>query len=102
MQKMFNTIFFSLMVLGVIHSPIVLAEEVTQPAVSQSAQAKVNINQANLAQLVAVKGLGEKKAKSIIAYREKKGAFTDLSDLVNVSGISERLMKKISGDLTVG
>lgn len=40
-----------------------------------TAWATVNINTATQSELESVKGLGPSKAKAIIAYRDKNGAF---------------------------
>ena len=68
---------------------------VTTPAV-------VNINTANEEQLMAVKGLGEKKAKAIIEYREQNGKFKSVDDIAQVKGISEKTLTKFKEQLTVG
>ena len=42
------------------------------------------------------KGIGEKKARAIVAYRKKNGKFKDINDLANVKGIGEGLIKNLS------
>lgn len=55
----------------------------------------VNINKADAATMIANwKGIGEKKARAIVSYRKKNGAFKSLDDLMNVKGIGEGLIKK--------
>jgi len=56
---------------------------------------KVNINQATLSQLTGISGIGESKAKAIIAYREKHGSFSKKEDIMKVSGIKEGTFEKI-------
>lgn len=54
----------------------------------------VDINRADVATMIANwKGIGEKKAKAIVSYRKKNGPFADISDLANVKGIGEGLIK---------
>ncbi|MCH7378044.1 ComEA family DNA-binding protein [Aeromonas sp. MR19] len=48
---------------------------------------KVNLNTANINELTALKGIGEKKAQAIIDFREKQGKFTTVEQLADVSGI---------------
>ncbi|MGL6477424.1 ComEA family DNA-binding protein [Aeromonas hydrophila] len=48
---------------------------------------KVNLNTANINELTALKGIGEKKAQAIVDYREKQGKFTTVEQLADVSGI---------------
>ncbi|MBO4679569.1 MAG: helix-hairpin-helix domain-containing protein [Lachnospiraceae bacterium] len=55
----------------------------------------VNINSASVAQLTTVPGIGEAKAKAIIAYREKHGSFSRKEDIMKVSGIKEGTFEKI-------
>lgn len=54
----------------------------------------LDFNKASFEELVAIKGIGEKKAKSIIEYR-KKHKITNLEQLLNVKGIGEKLLVKI-------
>lgn len=69
------------------------------------AAASVDINQASVAQLSALKGVGLKKAQQIIAYRKQHGAFKQLADLTGVKGFGlktlERLKKQNPGQLVV-
>lgn len=48
---------------------------------------KLNLNTATLAELTALKGIGDKKAQAIVDYREKQGKFTSVDQLADVSGI---------------
>ncbi len=55
----------------------------------------VDINRADVAAMIANwKGIGEKKARAIVSYRKKNGAFASVNDLANVKGIGEGLIKK--------
>jgi len=58
---------------------------------------KVDINSASLADLVAVKGIGESLAEKIIAGRP----YAKLKDLVDINGISEKKLSGLSGFLKV-
>lgn len=55
----------------------------------------VNINTADAEELMTLPGIGESKARSIIAYREENGAYKALEDIMNVSGIKEAAFSKI-------
>jgi competence protein ComEA len=74
---------------------------VVMMAGSANAGEKININSASAEQLQVVKGIGEKTAAAIVAYREAHGAFKAVSDLVNVKGIGEKKLDKIDDNLVV-
>jgi len=53
----------------------------------------VDINSADADALAtALNGVGEAKAKAIVAYRDQYGAFKSADDLVLVKGIGQRLV----------
>lgn len=55
----------------------------------------VDINRASAEAMIENwKGIGEVKARAIVAYRKKNGPFADVSELANVKGIGEGLLKK--------
>lgn len=60
----------------------------------------VNINTANIEKLTTLSGIGENTAKKIIKYREEKGYFNTIEDLMNVSGIGESKFNSIKDDIT--
>ncbi|MDN5835992.1 MAG: ComEA family DNA-binding protein [Nitrosospira sp.] len=55
-----------------------------------AAYAVVNINTATQAELQTITGINAAKAKAIIDYRTKAGAFRSTDDLENVEGISSQ------------
>ncbi len=60
----------------------------------------VNINTADAKTIGdALSGIGLKKAQAIVKYREEKGAFKTVDDLVNVDGIGEKTVAKIKSDV---
>lgn len=61
----------------------------------------VNINTADEKELKTLSGIGDAKAAAICSYREEYGAFTSVEDLINVDGISEKLLDKIRDMITV-
>jgi competence protein ComEA len=71
---------------------------------AEEAQAKlglVNINTADLTELTTISGIGESRAKAIIDYREKNGAFSSIEDIKNVDGIKDGLFSKIKDKITI-
>jgi len=70
------------------------------PLVCTAAEA-VDINKADQQTLMTIKGIGEKRAAAIIAYREQFGPFQSVEELVDVRGVSESLVEKSRNRLTV-
>ncbi|HJD16544.1 MAG TPA: ComEA family DNA-binding protein [Candidatus Enterococcus stercoripullorum] len=62
---------------------------------------KININQADLTQLQQLSGIGEKKAQSIIDYRNENGSFKTIEDLAKVTGIGEKTVEKLRDSITI-
>ncbi len=61
----------------------------------------VNINTADVAALMTLPGIGESRAKAIISYRERHGAFAQIEDIMKISGIKEAAFSKIKDKITV-
>lgn len=53
----------------------------------------VNINTADAQELTKLKGVGEKKAEAIIAWRNENGGFKTVDDLLEVKGIGEATLE---------
>ena len=67
------------------------------------AGAAVNINTADAGTLAeALDGVGRSRAQSIIDWREANGPFDDPYDLVQVRGISERIVSLNESKILVG
>ena len=55
----------------------------------------VNINEASAVELAeALTGIGEERARAIIAYRDTNGPFQSVNDLVDVKGIGEAILSE--------
>ena len=63
--------------------------------------ATVDINNASSQELSSLKGIGEKKAEAIVAYR-KIHCFKSVQDIVQVKGIGEKFLQKNAKNLTAG
>lgn len=70
-------------------------------ALTDVTEKKININTASLAELTTLSGIGTKRAGDIIAYRESKGNFEKIEDIMKVSGIKESIFEKVKDDITV-
>ena len=55
----------------------------------------VNVNLASVEELTMLPGVGETRAKAIIALRENKGGFDSVDELVEVKGIGDSLLGKL-------
>ena len=49
----------------------------------------ININTADKELLMSIKGIGEKRAEAIIAYREKNGPFKSVDQLAEIKGVGK-------------
>lgn len=64
--------------------------------------ATVNINTADKETLMSsIKGVGEKRAEAIIAYREEHGAFTSIDGLADVKGVGPSIVEKNMENLSL-
>ena len=61
----------------------------------------VNINTASAEQLRTLPGIGAEKAQSIVEYRTQNGLFSKTEDIMQVSGIGEKLFEKIKDIIVV-
>lgn len=70
--------------------------------ISNPVSALVNINIADEETLAAeLKGIGVKRAKAILAYRNEHGPFKSIDDLVKIKGISKRIVEQNRAKITV-
>ena len=61
----------------------------------------ININTASISQLQTLSGIGEARARDIIAHRDARGGFATIYELMNVPGIGEGIFARIKDDITV-
>ena len=62
----------------------------------------VNINTADKeALMTSIKGVGEKRAEAIIAYREQNGSFKSVEELAEVRGVGSSIVEKNMDNLSV-
>lgn len=55
----------------------------------------VDINHADAAALLTLKGIGAKKAAAIVAYRQAHGLFQSVNALTKVKGIGAKLLARL-------
>lgn len=68
---------------------------VQEEAKKEDRSGKVDLNTADEKLLCTLPGIGESRAKSIIAYRNENGPFKKTEDIMKVSGIKEAAYEKI-------
>ena len=61
----------------------------------------VNINTAGLDELKTLDGIGEKKARAIIDYRNEYGPFTAIEEITAVEGVGSGIFEKIKDNICV-
>lgn len=71
------------------------------PGVNSSESGKININNAGLAELEQLPGIGPATAQKIIDYRTKNGRFNSIEELKNVSGIGDKKYEDLKDKITV-
>lgn len=63
---------------------------------------KMDLNTASADQLQYIPGVGPTLSNRIIQYREENGPFTKVEEILNVSGVSTRLLAEFLNYTTVG
>jgi competence protein ComEA len=69
--------------------------------VAQDKPGAVNLNTATLDELVAVPGIGEKRAQDILDARKARGGFKSLEELLELRGIGPANLEKLRPYLSV-
>ncbi len=82
----------SFLCLGLIGAPDLLAQSPAEP-MQEAELVTVNINTADAPTLAeSLDGVGLARARSIVDWRNANGPFEDPYDLVQINGISERIV----------
>ena len=96
-------LFMSVVALGL----LLAGQTQTQAAQEKAAPAAkpatlVNLNTATQRELEDLPGIGAATAARIVEYRQKKGPFKKIEELMNVQGIGEKSFLKLKPQITVG
>jgi competence protein ComEA len=62
--------------------------------VASPSEARVNINTADVKELMTLPGVGRKVAQRIVAHREAHGPFKKADDIRKVEGMSDALWER--------
>lgn len=85
-----------------IELPVLSETKQEMTAVTEdTGNALVNLNTASKEELMTLPGVGESKALKIITYREENGGFNAIEDIMNITGIKEKMFDKIKDHITV-
>jgi competence protein ComEA len=66
------------------------------------AQGKVDINSADVKELMSLRGVGEARAKAIVTYRQTYGPFQSLDDLKKVPSIGDKIIQDNRSNIAFG
>ena len=66
------------------------------PGTSPPGGEPIDLNSATEADLVALPGIGEARARAVLAYRRSHGSFAAVSDLDRVPGFSRALVRRLA------
>ncbi|KFA59905.1 hypothetical protein A9G48_09955 [Gilliamella sp. wkB18] len=106
-MKLFSLLFiflFSITFSSLSFADSSVTETIKQESVKQEQKQviQVNVNTATAEELTkALIGIGINKARKIIEYREKFGAFVSIEQLKEVSGIGQATLDKNAGKITL-
>lgn len=62
---------------------------------------RVRVNSASESELVALPGIGQVKAKAIIAYRQANGPFASVKDLEKVPGMTPNIVRRLAPQVVI-
>ena len=68
---------------------------------SGSSAASINLNTASKEELMTLNSIGAARAEAILSYREQKGGFRTIEDIMKVPGIKNAAFQKIKDKITV-
>ncbi len=82
--------------------PALSAAQTQNPAPGLLEGELININTAPAADLERLPGIGEKRARDIVDYRNDHGPFKIVEEITNVTGIGEGTLRGLIDYITVG
>jgi len=105
-QKVILLVLVSTLVLGLFlvrHRRLAAAAPVTiTPGSPEAYRLKIDLNTATWQEIAVLPGIGESKARAIVAERDKNGPFKSAADLSRVPGIGEKRIADLSPYVRAG
>lgn len=104
MKALFTVISLVVLMLGGVSTAFAVENApAAKPAKAEVVAPKniVNINTADVQELTKLKGVGEKKAEAIIAWRNENGGFKTVDDLLEVKGIGEATLEANRASISI-
>src|SRR5882762_9712054 len=95
-RTFFSALALAAMLVALPHAQTAQSKAAAKPTVV------VNLNTATAAQLEELPGIGARTAARIVDYRQKKGPFKKIEELMNVQGVGEKSFLKLRPQITVG
>ncbi len=71
------------------------------PALAEDKADKINLNRATVEQLAAIPGLNQDMAEKIVQLRKENGEFVDMSELLDIDGMDNALLRKLDKHLFI-
>ncbi|HEX5678047.1 MAG TPA: helix-hairpin-helix domain-containing protein [Alcanivorax sp.] len=99
-RKLYQILLLSLMLLAG-GLPAAQAAPEAEGAGGAAVDTTVSLNNAGVAELQTLKGIGPKTAASIVAWREREGPFESVDQLMAVKGIGEKTLSRIRDRLSL-
>ena len=91
------TLLLSINLASAASTPKVVTETVKAAVTEQV----VHLNKSTIDDLMTLKGIGQKKAEAILAYRQEIGDFKSIEDLAKVKGIGAKVLMDNKGRLKI-
>jgi comEA protein len=87
---------------SLVFGAVALAEP-TSPSAQGSAEqvALIDLNQATVAELTSLPGIGQKRAEAILSFRQSHGGFQSVTQLLKIKGIGRAMLRKLRLLVTV-
>ena len=76
-------------------------QETEEKKQEETQDGKINLNSASKKELMTLPGIGETKADSIIRYREERGNFSSIEELMDINGIKDGVFQKVKDYIKV-